>query len=168
MEKQTKSGNGEKIVRDPLLVAIGARIKQIRADIGMTQKDLGDRAGVSPAYIYMVETGGQNITITVMVRLARALGTSIEELLAGSAERVAPTEASIANYTRILETLIDLISKARKQDEEVVTKLLGVLNARRDDLSMILRELEKLSSGREALGEGTPRGRSKRVRSDQE
>jgi transcriptional regulator with XRE-family HTH domain len=149
MVEKTRENSREKPARDPLLVEIGARIRTIRLAIGMTQKDLADRAGVSPAYIYLVETGGQNLTITVLVRLAKSLGTSIEELLRGSTSGFAPSEESVANVSRILEKLEESVTRLRRQDQETMEKLFATENARREYLSGLVRELERLRAAHE-------------------
>lgn len=149
MAKDSKKHDEKQEARDPLLVEIGARIRQIRSAVGVTQKDLGDRAGVSPAYIYLVENGGQNLTITVLARLARALGISIEEILAETTSGVAPTRDSLVNLGRVLEKLRESLDEIRTQDEVFLEKILGMLTARKDGVEVAVRELERLSAAHE-------------------
>lgn len=43
------------------------RIKQVRLDAGLTQKQMADRIGVKPNYVYMMETG-RNVPSPATVR----------------------------------------------------------------------------------------------------
>ena len=70
-----------KLTLEDHLTAIGHRIRSVRTSHQMTQKQLADRSGVARAYISMVEQGKQNLTIGAVVKIADALGVSIDELL---------------------------------------------------------------------------------------
>jgi len=63
------------------LVSIGHRIKLIRLSYQITQKQLADRSGIARAYISMVEQGKQNLTIGAILKIADALGVSLNELM---------------------------------------------------------------------------------------
>jgi len=54
-----------------------------RERMGLTQMDLAKKAKVSQAYIASLETGTRtNPSLTILKRLAKALGVSLAELLA--------------------------------------------------------------------------------------
>jgi len=61
------------------------RIKEKREAMGMTQKALAERVGVTPAQMCMVETGKRLPSLTVALRIASALETTVEELTADTA-----------------------------------------------------------------------------------
>jgi methanogenic corrinoid protein MtbC1/DNA-binding XRE family transcriptional regulator len=63
---------------------IGRRIRELRIKNGQTQAELAGSAGLNRAYIVSVERGKQNISMSVVVKIANALGVSIEELLLAS------------------------------------------------------------------------------------
>lgn len=130
--------SGEKLVRDPMLVEIGARIKQIRSAGGMTQKDLGERAGVSPAYIYIVETGGQNITITVFRRLAEALGVPMASLLAIGDADVAPSEQSLAYLSTRLDALTDHLKARVAIDKQTLQEITDLSSAHKKFIQSVM------------------------------
>ncbi len=46
----------------------------------MTQQDLADRVGVTRQTIHSIETGKYRPTVELALRLARALGATVEEL----------------------------------------------------------------------------------------
>ena len=54
-------------------VALGLRIKELRAARGMTQEQLADHAGFFRTYMSRVETGSANPTFDALLILATAL-----------------------------------------------------------------------------------------------
>jgi len=68
---------------DPLLVAVGRRIRETREAAGMTFGDLATAAGVSRGYVYRMEAGKQNASVRSLSRFAVALSTSMSRLLDG-------------------------------------------------------------------------------------
>ena len=67
----------------PVLAAV---IRRRRADAGVSQEELADRAGVHRTYISLVERGKRNLTIDALDRIAIGLGVAASSLL-GEAER---------------------------------------------------------------------------------
>jgi len=67
--------------RDPLLAAIGDRLRTMRARRGMTRKALASAAGVSERHLANLETGVGNASILVLRQVAGALDAPIAELL---------------------------------------------------------------------------------------
>jgi transcriptional regulator with XRE-family HTH domain len=78
---------------DPLSVALGARVVTIRRDrLQLSQQELAVRMGVSPAYLWRIEDGRQNISLRTLGRLARSLEVTLADLFDGvDAEGVALT-----------------------------------------------------------------------------
>jgi transcriptional regulator with XRE-family HTH domain len=62
---------------------IGARIRALRADRGLTQLRLAERSGISRPSVANVEAGRQNVSLRQLCALALALEVGVEELLAG-------------------------------------------------------------------------------------
>lgn len=56
------------------------RVKELRARHGFTQSDLGKRVDVTRQTIAFIEKGEFSPSITLALKLARALQTSIDEL----------------------------------------------------------------------------------------
>jgi len=61
-------------------VRLGKRIKQIRTDKGMSQKDLAYEADLDRSYIASVENGQRNVSIVNIEKIAKALGVSLSTL----------------------------------------------------------------------------------------
>ena len=60
----------------------GQTIREIREGRGVSQRKLAFMAGISSGYMSQIESGGRiNLTIDVAMRLADALGVSLEEIL---------------------------------------------------------------------------------------
>jgi transcriptional regulator with XRE-family HTH domain len=64
----------------------GDRIRSRRADLGLSQEALADRAGLQRAYIGQLETGMRNVGLNNLARLARALDIDLGVLLEGIQE----------------------------------------------------------------------------------
>jgi len=63
-------------------VGLNAVITKFREGQGLTQRDLAKKAKVTAAYVAMIETGvRKNPSLTILKRLARALGVPVTALL---------------------------------------------------------------------------------------
>ncbi|MET3525486.1 helix-turn-helix domain-containing protein [Phenylobacterium koreense] len=56
-------------------------MKRLREAQGISQEDLADRAGVHRTYVSGVERGVRNPTITVLEKIAGALGEPLAKLV---------------------------------------------------------------------------------------
>jgi len=63
------------------LLTIGVRVQELRRKRGWSQHDLAAAADLDRTYISGVERGKQNLSMGVLLRLANALGTSLESML---------------------------------------------------------------------------------------
>lgn len=68
--------------KDANLKALGARIRELRRERGLTQEELAERAGLHSRYISRVELGGANFGVSVLFDLAEGLGVAPRDLLA--------------------------------------------------------------------------------------
>jgi transcriptional regulator with XRE-family HTH domain len=62
--------------------AVGRRVRESRADRGLTLDQLAERSGVSRRMIVNVEAGTSNASISTLLRLATALHVSLADLVA--------------------------------------------------------------------------------------
>ena len=65
----------------PTVVYIGDKLKEIRTRRFLTQEELAERAGVSPATIVRIERNQAEPHISTMRKLAKALDVDPTELL---------------------------------------------------------------------------------------
>ena len=57
------------------------RLKKLRAERGMTQEALAEKAGISRSYIARLELGQQDPTLGTLEKLAKALKVAVANLL---------------------------------------------------------------------------------------
>jgi transcriptional regulator with XRE-family HTH domain len=72
---------------DPLLVALGQAIRDLRTGAGLSQEELSLKSGVHRNYIGGVERGERRPTVTTVARLAEALNVRASDVLE-AAERL--------------------------------------------------------------------------------
>lgn len=65
---------------DPRL-NLGRRVKELRAERGMTQEDLAERSGLFRTYTSRIESGQATPTLTMLHQIAQAFQIDITELL---------------------------------------------------------------------------------------
>lgn len=67
--------------RDPLQVALGSRVRRLRARRGITRKVLAQIADVSERHLANLEAGDGNPSVLILQQIAQALDCSLAELL---------------------------------------------------------------------------------------
>jgi transcriptional regulator with XRE-family HTH domain len=65
----------------PSGAALRTNLAALRQRRGMTQIELGRRAGIAPASVSHFETGQRTPSLDTLVKLADALGTSLDSLV---------------------------------------------------------------------------------------
>lgn len=69
--------------RDPLLVAVGARVRELRLAKGLAPVTFAAAANFSLPYLWRLEGGLQNLNLRSISRIALALGEPMTALLEG-------------------------------------------------------------------------------------
>lgn len=67
--------------------AFGAELRVVREEVGLTQEDLASRAEVHRTYISLLERGLKSPTLSVIDRLAAAVGLSASSMVAAAEKR---------------------------------------------------------------------------------
>ena len=67
--------------KNPLLVALGERVRNLRAQRGLTRKAVAVAADVSERHLANLEYGTGNVSVLVLHHIAQALQCSMAELL---------------------------------------------------------------------------------------
>ena len=62
----------------------GNAIRERRTALGLSQEQLAERVGCHRNYMGRIERGEQNITLDMMVRVAKATNRTVEELTQGA------------------------------------------------------------------------------------
>jgi transcriptional regulator with XRE-family HTH domain len=66
---------------------IGRRIKEARRKLGLTQEELGERAGLHYSYIGQVERGSKIPSLKTLKKIAAALNIGLDTLLEDTPEK---------------------------------------------------------------------------------
>ena len=61
--------------------SLGANIRAIRTEHGITQQKLALMTGVSRSYLWKIEIGTADVGIDVLIRIARALDMPVRDLI---------------------------------------------------------------------------------------
>lgn len=69
--------------RHKALTALGKNLRLQRETKKLTQERLAEHAELDPTYISGIERGVRNPSVLSLVRIAKALGTQVSELLQG-------------------------------------------------------------------------------------
>ena len=59
----------------------GRRLRELRTMHGWTQEQMAEKAGITPTYTSDLERGEKVPSLTIVLRLARALDISVSEML---------------------------------------------------------------------------------------
>ena len=60
--------------------AIGAKIRKVRAELGITQEEAAYRAKLDYSYYNQIEMGKRNPSLEVLSRIAKAIGVNVKDL----------------------------------------------------------------------------------------
>lgn len=63
------------------LAGIGRRIAEIRREVGLTQEQLAERAGISVVHLSNIELGKKTPGLMVLIRIAEALEVATDWIL---------------------------------------------------------------------------------------
>lgn len=70
--------------KDVLAIDIGRRIAARRNQLGLTQAEAAEKAGLTQQFFASVESGAKNIRAESIIRVSRALNISTDFLLTGT------------------------------------------------------------------------------------
>jgi len=111
----------------PYFQALGQRIAKARAAADLTQVQLADALGISQPQLAFYEVGKRRVPVSLLPGLARALGVSIETLIAddepASIAAVPPRRTRRGPVSK-LEQQLDAIARLPKAEQRFVSKML--------------------------------------------
>lgn len=132
MENSIDPGLGDetpRFGRDDLRL-FGRYVRERRTAGGITLRELAERSGVSIAAIRSLETGGANPSLSTVIQVIEALGTTIDRALAAvraARGRVVVTRAS-SQVNQACTALSDGISGAALHGEACVLPVESVIS----------------------------------------
>lgn len=60
---------------------LGARVRELRARQGISQRQLALMTGISRSYLWKIETGAADVGLDVLIGIACALDVPVRELI---------------------------------------------------------------------------------------
>jgi transcriptional regulator with XRE-family HTH domain len=70
------------VISEESKAILAANLRRLRTEVGLSQEELADRAGVHRTYISSVERGQRNVSLENIFGLATALGVDPRDLIA--------------------------------------------------------------------------------------
>lgn len=67
---------------------MGARLKRVRVEAGLTLRQLGERCGIAASYLSNLERGGSSPTLATLGKILHALGSDLESFFANASAGV--------------------------------------------------------------------------------
>ena len=86
---------------------IGARIRERRRSLGMTQSGLAATIGISASYLNLIERNKRNIGGALLKRIAGALGLALDELDGAAGRRLLDDLGELAGDSRLAALRLD-------------------------------------------------------------
>ena len=96
---------------------LGQRIRRQRKLMGLTQKEVAERAGISLPFYGHIERGTRKASLETTVDIANALGVSTDMLLQDSLDvmtKPLASDARLSEHSRAL--LTDIVGVLREHD----------------------------------------------------
>jgi XRE family transcriptional regulator, aerobic/anaerobic benzoate catabolism transcriptional regulator len=134
----------EKQAKHPFLIALGERLKNLRARKGITRKALSQAASVSERHLANLEYGTGNASVLVLLQIAQALDSPLSALL-GDVTTSSPEWLMIRS---ILETQDDkTLTQVRSGIEQMLGQTRGAADRKLRFALIGLRGAGKSSLG---------------------
>ncbi len=103
-----------------LLTALGRSVRNSRESLGLSRRSLAQRADLSIRYLAQLESGTGNISVSKLDNLARSMGLTAADLLAGG-NGWAPSAEALGELRR---EVAELVAQCRPEHLQRVASLL--------------------------------------------
>ncbi len=121
---------------NPMLSAFGKLVKSKRTELGLSQEELAERAGLHRTYVSDVERGIRNLTIGAAWFLAQGLELELKDMMANLETTVkenAQTQTEICAETNPVETCAEPCAEHQEEvkeetQEKQLVESLGLLH----------------------------------------
>ncbi|HET9258544.1 MAG TPA: helix-turn-helix transcriptional regulator [Acidimicrobiia bacterium] len=138
-------------------LVLGRRVRHFRNESGMTLDQLGEAVGKPAPYLSMLENGKKEPTISLLMEIARTLGTDINQLL----DTTPPTRRDSleialirAQESSLFESLdVPTIKPSAKVDNQVLAHIVGLHDALRERSSIRSAGSEEVRAANGAVHE---------------
>lgn len=99
---------------------IGDRMRMIRTQKKLSQKELSEQAEINDKYLSRVERGVENVTLETLLKITSTLGISLEELFKGS-------QSFYEEPGLVINEVISILQTRNEEDHKLVLDLLNML-----------------------------------------
>ena len=107
---------------DDLLKKVGAKIREERKKLNLSQDDLADRANLHPTYVGGIERGERNPTIISLGKIANALNMPLFQLL-----RFNHNDNLDADAQTVISEMADLYRSQNFNTKQIIKKVVAVI-----------------------------------------
>jgi transcriptional regulator with XRE-family HTH domain len=140
----------ERLENPELLVSgnrykLGKVVRKRRTQLGLVQRELGQRSGLATSAVSIVESGGQDVTLNTLARICAGLDCRFSELCAAIESDPAGANESFARH-ELKEPKASLDASAPRpcgQTEFPLCQLVKVVRKRRIHLGLSQGEVEE-------------------------
>ena len=102
---------------------IRLRLKEVRKDLKITQREFGESAAIDRRYVAKVECGSQNPSFKFLRSVSIRHKISLDWLLYGVREKF--VQANEKNYGNEMVTFKKLLDKGSAEDIDVIVKMIN-------------------------------------------
>ncbi|WP_340019370.1 helix-turn-helix transcriptional regulator [Paenibacillus sp. FSL H3-0457] len=112
-----------------ILKLVGARIKVLRKEKGLSQEALGEKGGFHFTYIGQVERGEKNVSLVNLGKIAEALEVNVSQLFAYVSDEIEFTDTDIT-----IQEIVDMLREASPNKIRLSRNILReLLNESKED-----------------------------------
>ena len=142
-EKETKKRNvADKAYKEALSERFGARVQELMDKKGLSQAELGRRAGMSRSVINNLLRGIRNPSLLTALTVARALGVSLDELTSGNVLDMTDTQEAVNKVFKI--DFLDQLGKLLSSSDYYSNQLRPLTQADKDTILRLVYALKRL------------------------
>jgi transcriptional regulator with XRE-family HTH domain len=95
--------------------ALARKIKRLRLDRDLSQRQLASIADVSGPHFGLIEAGVGNVSLLVLVKIAKALGVSVADLFEGAGSGKSGVDSAIVRLSGTLEKVEKHLERRRDE-----------------------------------------------------
>ncbi len=125
------------MVTPEIILRFGAAVRRLRYRLDISQATLAKRAGLHQTYIAGIESGGRNVTLKSIDKLATALQVSTPTLLLAAGAPGAPTTASYVDILMVEDNPDDVALTLRAFKQARITNPVRVVRDGKEALDFL-------------------------------
>jgi len=103
---------------EALCAAVGARVRELRTKMDLSQAELSARSGIRRSYLNEIERLGVNLSLKLLFQLANALGMKVSDLVSESDDEARGKSVNLvvlrAKVSGLLKTIDEALSSGKE------------------------------------------------------